>query len=69
MKIGIATVLTDASVDVAHKAEELGFESIWLAEHTAVPADATSSRLGGGDIPEHLPRIVDPLSLWPGLQQ
>ena len=49
MKIGVAMSLTDTCVDVAtlaRKAEELGFESLWLPEHVAIPVNTTSPTAG-----------------------
>ena len=65
MKIGVSNFSTDTAIDVAilaRKAEELGFESIWLPEHGAIPVHYTSRRPGhlNDPIPEHYWHIVDP---------
>ena len=64
MKIGVAMSLTDTCVDVAtlaRKAEELGFESLWLPEHVAIPVNTTSLRPGGDRyMPSRLSHMVDP---------
>ena len=49
MDIGLTTGISTDSVDIAvlaQTAEALGFESIWLPEHTVVPVQ-TTSRYGG----------------------
>jgi alkanesulfonate monooxygenase SsuD/methylene tetrahydromethanopterin reductase-like flavin-dependent oxidoreductase (luciferase family) len=55
MKIGIAMFLTDYSItpgELARGAEERGFESLWVPEHTHIPT-SRKSQWGGGRI---LPR-------------
>ena len=45
MTIGFSTPLPAYTVDpafVAKKAEELGFDSLWYAEHPAVPVHSDS---------------------------
>ena len=44
-KVGVSTPLPAYTVDpafTARKAEELGFESIWYAEHPVMPVESTS---------------------------
>ena len=66
MDIGLTTGISTDSVDIAvlaQKAEALGFESIWLPEHTIVPVQ-TTSRYGGtpdGSIPLSMSDSGDPL--------
>ncbi len=66
MDIGLTTGISTDSVDIAvlaQKAESLGFESIWLPEHTIVPVQ-TTSRYGGtpdGSIPLSMSDSGDPL--------
>ncbi len=66
MDIGLTTGISTDSVDIAvlaQKAEALGFESIWLPEHTIVPVQSTS-RYGGtsdGSIPLSMSDSGDPL--------
>ena len=66
MHIGIATIPTEYSIDpavLAKRAEEMGFESVWIAEHhssrygifpslmpilTHVAAKTKTIRIGGG---------------------
>ena len=70
MSIGTSVPLP-AYIDpafMAQKAEELGFESIWYAEHPAVPVHSTSPfPATGGEIPGPIP-ISPILTLpWPEL--
>lgn len=66
MDIGVAMVISTASMDVAvlaQKAESLGFESFWLPEHPVIPVN-TTSRYGGtpdGSIPPFMVDMADPL--------
>ncbi len=65
MKIGINTPAYNYRYDLAslaHRAEELGFESIWLPEHTVMPVDAKTPYGGteDGSIPEWMKYMVDP---------
>ncbi len=40
--------------------EERGFESIWLAEHSHIPASRTSAWPGGADLPQMYYDTLDP---------
>ncbi len=65
MNIGISVPLPAYKVDVAfmvRKAEELGFESFWCAEHPIMPVHSTSRFPGSADgiIPESYSHCVDP---------
>ena len=65
MNIGISVPLPAYHVDVAfmaRKAEELGFESFWCAEHPFIPVHSTSRFPGSEDgvIPESYSHFVDP---------
>ena len=65
MDLGIATFLTDYSIDVAvlaAKIEEMGFDSLWMPEHVFVPAKTESPWPGSADgvIPRVYADIVDP---------
>jgi len=55
MKVGLATPLPAYTIDPAfmgRKAEELGFESLWYAEHPATPVESNSPFPStGGEIP------------------
>ncbi|MYA62325.1 MAG: LLM class F420-dependent oxidoreductase [Dehalococcoidia bacterium] len=65
MNIGISTFPTDYSVDIAilaKRAEEIGFESLWVPEHPILPVNASSPWPGSADgvIPRVYADIVDP---------
>ena len=65
MDIGLNMSIATNSIDVAEiaaKAEELGFESIWLPEHPVMPVN-TASRYPGtpdGAIPDYMSDMADP---------
>jgi probable F420-dependent oxidoreductase len=63
--VGISVLLPAYNVDVgfmARKAEELGFESFWCAEHPFIPVHSASRFPGSEDgiIPESYSHFVDP---------
>ncbi len=63
MKYGIATFPTDATTPpgaLARMVEERGFESLWLSEHTHIPASRRSPFPGGGDLPPYYHEVMDP---------
>lgn len=65
MNIGISTFPTDYSVDIAvlaRRAEEMGFESLWVPEHPIIPVTTSSPWPGSPDgvIPKVYADIVDP---------
>ena len=64
MDIGTSVPLPAYTVDVAYiakKAEELGFESIWYAEHPIIPVHSNSPfPATGGPIPESYSHFADP---------
>src|SRR3989442_15397660 len=65
MKIGVNMTLSSQSIDVAvlaHKAESLGFESLWLPEHPIIPVHVTTRYQGSSDgaIPPSMSDIADP---------
>jgi probable F420-dependent oxidoreductase len=65
MNVGISVPLPAYLVDVgamARKAEELGFESFWCAEHPFIPVHTTSRFPGSEDgvIPEAYSHFIDP---------
>ena len=64
MNIGVSVPLPAYLVDVgamARKAEELGFESFWCAEHPFIPVQSASRFPGSEDgvIPESLVILVE----------
>ena len=64
MSVGVSTPLPAYTIDPAYmakKAEELGFESIWYAEHPAVPVESGSPfPATGGEIPWTYSHFTDP---------
>ena len=64
MNIGVSTPLPAYNVNpafTARKAEELGFESIWYAEHPIIPVHSNSRfPATGGAIPESYSHFADP---------
>ena len=64
MPIGVSTPLPAYTIDpafTAKKAEELGFDSIWYAEHPAVPVHSNSPfPATGGEIPWTYSHFTDP---------
>jgi probable F420-dependent oxidoreductase len=64
MKVGIFHYLsTTYSVDpaiLAKRAEELGFDSLWLPEHPIFPVTTVSPFPLGGPIPHFYAEIIDP---------
>ena len=64
-QIGVSTPLPAYTVDpafTAKKAEELGFESIWYAEHPVMPVNSTSRfpSADDGEIPWTYSHFTDP---------
>ncbi|WP_328398661.1 LLM class F420-dependent oxidoreductase [Nocardia sp. NBC_00416] len=63
MEIGINTFLTDEGISgtaLGPALEERGFESLFLAEHSHIPASRQSPYPGGGDLPRVYFRTLDP---------
>ena len=65
MRIGINTPAYNYKYDIsdmARRAEELGFESIWFPEHTVMPVGAKTLYPGteDGHIPDSMNYMVDP---------
>ena len=65
MNVGVSVPLPAYWIDpgaMARKAEELGFESFWCAEHPVMPVRTTSRFPGSADgvIPEAYAHFVDP---------
>src|SRR5215210_1866191 len=63
MDFGIATFPTDESIHparLAQMAEERGFESLFFAEHTHIPASRETPYPAGGELPREYSRIMDP---------
>ena len=56
MKFGISMFPTDYAIHPAELAREVegrGFESLWMPEHTHIPASRRTPAPGGGDLPEY----------------
>jgi probable F420-dependent oxidoreductase len=63
MKYGIffgASERTMPFAEVAIAAEQRGFESIWVPEHTHIPTSRRTRFPGGGEIPRSYSHTVDP---------
>lgn len=65
MKIGVLTFLTDQSGSpgaIAQAAENLGFESFYVAEHLAVPTNYATRypRSRDGKVPDFYGALIDP---------
>ena len=64
MRLGITLHLTDRSIDIrelAVAAEQRGFSSIWIPEHTHIPTSrATPPPGGGSELDDEYPRSPDP---------
>lgn len=63
MHVGVAFFATDRTPDiraVATAAEQAGFESLWVPEHSHVPVARTTPYPMGGELPEKYARVLDP---------
>ncbi|CAN5464072.1 LLM class F420-dependent oxidoreductase [soil metagenome] len=63
MDIGLVYFPTDTSVDpvtLGHAAEDAGFESLFVTEHTHIPASRQTPYPSGGELPEEYRRTWDP---------
>jgi probable F420-dependent oxidoreductase len=63
MKYGIAMFPTDYAIQadvLARELETRGFESLWLPEHTHIPASRKSPWPGGPDLPREYWHTLDP---------
>ncbi len=64
MQIGIVQFSTDYSLridELARAAEERGFESLFVPEHTHIPTCRRSPWPGGSELPREYKHTVDPL--------
>jgi probable F420-dependent oxidoreductase len=62
MELGITYFLTDYGMrpdELARKVEERGFESLFLPEHTHIPASRDSAYPGGGELPREYSHTLD----------
>jgi probable F420-dependent oxidoreductase len=63
MKFGIVSYNTEYGLrpdDAARAAEERGYESIWLPEHTHIPVSRETPFPLGGPLPEEYKHFMDP---------
>jgi probable F420-dependent oxidoreductase len=63
MDIGILVATTARTGDIAEIArttEAAGYESLWIPEHPVIPIGFKTPVPGGGKLPEHYGRWVDP---------
>jgi probable F420-dependent oxidoreductase len=63
MQFGIVTFSTDQSIrpdDLARAMEDHGFDSLYLTEHSNIPASRETPYPGDGDLPDEYYRTYDP---------
>src|SRR5438270_9185433 len=63
MKFGISMFVTDYSInpaDLGKAAEDLGFESLFVPEHTHIPTSRRSPWPGGPNLPREYLHSFDP---------
>ena len=63
MHCGIVMFPTDYAIrpdDLGREAAERGFESLWVPEHTHIPASRASPWPGGADLPKEYWHTYDP---------
>ncbi len=63
MHLGVALFATDLTSDirdVARAAEDSGFESLFVAEHTHIPTSRETPYPMGGELPDEYSRTYDP---------
>jgi probable F420-dependent oxidoreductase len=63
MKHGVSGLVTDRGLDMARYArlvEDLGFESLFMGEHTVIPVQIKTSHPFGGGLPDGYERMPSP---------
>jgi len=63
MDLGLTIFLTDQTIspiELAREAEERGFSSLWLPEHTHIPTSRRTPAPMGEPLPEEYRRCLDP---------
>src|SRR5438876_8782064 len=63
MLFGVSMFPADFAMDVAtlaHAAEERGFESLFVPEHTHIPVQRETPWAGGGEPPREYSHTLDP---------
>lgn len=65
VKFGVAIFPTDYAIamdELAPAAEQLGFESLWVAEHSHIPTSRETPWPGGAELPKHYWHTLDPFT-------
>jgi probable F420-dependent oxidoreductase len=63
MDIGLCMFATDYAIridELARTAEDRGYESLWVPEHTHIPASRRTPFPGGGELPREYSHTYDP---------
>jgi len=63
VKFGVAIFPTDYAIsmtELAPAVEQMGFESLWVAEHSHIPTSRLSPWAGGAELPKHYWHTLDP---------
>ncbi|HEY3066013.1 MAG TPA: LLM class F420-dependent oxidoreductase [Methylomirabilota bacterium] len=63
MKTGVLIFATDYAIridELARAAEDRGFESLWVPEHTHIPTSRRSPFAGGAELPREYKHTLDP---------
>ena len=63
MKVGVFYFPTDYGIDISELAralEDRGYESLYVCEHTHIPASRRTPFPGGGELPKHYVHTHDP---------
>src|ERR1700687_4089825 len=63
MQFGVSIFATEYTIEVVHlgrAAEDLGFESLFLPEHTHTPVERVTPWAGGGELPREYAHTLDP---------
>jgi probable F420-dependent oxidoreductase len=63
MDIGVTMFATEYAIridELAREAEQRGFESLWVPEHTHIPTSRRSPFAGGAELPEEYRHTLDP---------
>jgi probable F420-dependent oxidoreductase len=63
MHVGVCMFATDYAIridELARAAEERGFESLWVPEHTHIPTSRRSPFAGGAQLPKEYVHTLDP---------
>jgi alkanesulfonate monooxygenase SsuD/methylene tetrahydromethanopterin reductase-like flavin-dependent oxidoreductase (luciferase family) len=63
MKYAVSMFPTEYAIridDLARAAEERGFESLWVPEHTHIPTSRRTPFPGGAELPKEYSHTIDP---------